>query len=91
MRSGRRSFLRLFPLAAAAQALPAVAGGEEAAPVGTCGMMGEVVGMAAALCARHDLSPRGVYEHRLDDLKALMAQGVGTGKPQPPKRYNMGG
>ena len=57
----------------------------------TCGMMGEVVGMAAALCARHDLSPRGIYEHRLGDLQTLMAQGVGTGQPQPPQRYNMGG
>lgn len=53
----------------------------------TCGMMGEVVGMAASLCKRHRLSPRGVYERQLDALKALMAKGVGNGTPQPPQAY----
>ena len=43
----------------------------------TCGMMGEVVGMAASLCKRDDASPRDVYEHHLDELKALMQAGVG--------------
>jgi hypothetical protein len=43
----------------------------------TCGMMGEVVGMAAWLCQQHGVSPRGVYEGHLADLKALMARGVG--------------
>jgi hypothetical protein len=43
----------------------------------TCGMMGEVVGMAAALCQRHDTSPRGVYEQQLDELKRLMQAGAG--------------
>lgn len=45
----------------------------------TGGCMGEVVGMAAALCKQHDLDPRGVYEQRLDELKDLMASG--TGRP----------
>lgn len=43
----------------------------------TTGMMGEVVGMAAALCKQHDTDPRGVYEKHLDELKQLMRDGVG--------------
>ncbi|MCX6896202.1 MAG: FAD-dependent oxidoreductase, partial [Verrucomicrobia bacterium] len=43
----------------------------------TCGMMGEVVGMAASLCKQHETSPRGVYENHLDDLKKLMERGTG--------------
>lgn len=43
----------------------------------TTGMMGEVVGMAASLCKKHGESPRGIYQHRLPELKALMAEGVG--------------
>jgi hypothetical protein len=57
----------------------------------TGGMMGEVVGMAASLCAQHRCLPRDVYAQHLDELKALMAKGVGTGKPQPPQNYNLGG
>ena len=45
----------------------------------TTGMMGEVVGMAASLCKRHETTPRGVYEQYLDELKAMMRQGVGRG------------
>ena len=57
----------------------------------TTGMMGEVVGMAAAVCKRRSCRPRGVYAGHLEDLKALMAKGVGLGKPQPPQKYNLGG
>jgi len=56
----------------------------------TTGMMGEVVGMAASVCKANKCSPRGVYEKHLDALKALMAKGVGLGKPQPPQKYNGG-
>lgn len=49
----------------------------------TGGMMGEVVGMAASLCKRHDTQPRGIYEQYLDELKALMTQGVGAPAPEP--------
>ncbi len=56
----------------------------------THGMMGEVVGMAASLCRKYGVEPRGVYEKHLDELKALMAKGVGLGKPQPPQEYNQG-
>jgi len=43
----------------------------------TTGMMGEVVGMAASICKRYDGRPRDVYTNYLDELKALMTQGVG--------------
>jgi pimeloyl-ACP methyl ester carboxylesterase len=46
----------------------------------TTGMMGEVVGMAASLCKKYDTSPRGVYKDYLDELKSLMATGVGKKK-----------
>ena len=42
----------------------------------TCGMMGEVVGMAASLCKKYQTNPRGVYQNHLDELKALMTRGV---------------
>ena len=43
----------------------------------TCGMMGEIVGMAASLCKRHDCTPRQVYTDHLTELKALMTAGAG--------------
>jgi hypothetical protein len=49
----------------------------------TTGMMGEVVGMAAALCYRHKTLPRGVYQECLEELKQLMHDGVGKGKFEP--------
>ena len=45
----------------------------------TCGMMGEVVGMAASLCKKHDTTPRGVYADHLEKLKKLMlGEGLGN-------------
>lgn len=38
----------------------------------TCGMMGEVVGKAAAVCIREKATPRDVYEKHLPKLKELM-------------------
>lgn len=38
----------------------------------TCGMMGEVVGKAAAVCVRRQTTPRGVYEAHLTTLHELM-------------------
>jgi len=55
----------------------------------TCGMTGEIVGMAASLCKKHNTTPRGVYKDYLDELKALMIAGIGkdptpkTGFPRP--------
>jgi hypothetical protein len=43
----------------------------------TGGCMGEIVGMAASLCKKHGVDPRGVYEKHLDGLKELMRAGVG--------------
>lgn len=43
----------------------------------TCGLMGEIVGMAAYLCKRHDTTPRWVYQDHLEELKELMKKGVG--------------
>ena len=38
----------------------------------TCGMMGEVIGMAASLCKKHNTTPRGVYADHLEPLKTMM-------------------
>ena len=43
----------------------------------TTGMMGEVVGMAASLCKKHNMGPRGVYQEHLGELRELMKHGVG--------------
>jgi hypothetical protein len=43
----------------------------------TGGCMGEVVGMAASLCAGHGASPRDIYAKYLGELQALMRRGVG--------------
>ena len=43
----------------------------------TCGMMGEVLGMAASLCKKHNTNPRGVYQHHLTELKELAKRGTG--------------
>jgi len=45
----------------------------------TCGMMGEVVGMAAAICKEHDTMPRGVYTDYFGRLKEMM-KGEDTAK-----------
>jgi len=36
----------------------------------TCGVMGEVVGMAAKLCKAYGVLPRGVYERHLEELRS---------------------
>jgi len=43
----------------------------------TTGMIGEVVGMAAALCNKHTCQPRDVYNDYLEELKDLMKEGCG--------------
>ena len=55
----------------------------------TTGMMGEVVGMAAAVCKLNKVKPRGVYEKHFEDLKALMMEGVGK-EGAPYHTYNLG-
>lgn len=38
----------------------------------TCGMMGVVVGKAASICAKHNVSPRDVYYQHLEELIKLL-------------------
>lgn len=38
----------------------------------TCGLMGEVIGKAAVVCAEKDCLPREVYYSHLDDLRRLL-------------------
>lgn len=40
----------------------------------TLGMVGVVVGRAAAIACKHDTSPRGVYEDHLAELKTLLSE-----------------
>lgn len=56
----------------------------------TTGMMGEVVGMAASVAAKHNTNPRGVYQNHLDELKALMEKGVGKYDAENMQNYNEG-
>ena len=57
----------------------------------TTGMMGEVVGMAAYVCKKYNVNPRGVYTSHLSDLKELMKEGIG-GKGFPNnQKYSEGG
>ena len=45
--------------------------------MGTTGMMGELVGMAASICKEKSCSPRQVYTDHLKKLKKLATKGVG--------------
>jgi hypothetical protein len=56
----------------------------------TTGIMGEVVGMAASVAAKHNTSPRGVYQGHLDELKTLMEKGVGKYDVENMQNYNEG-
>jgi hypothetical protein len=57
----------------------------------TTGMMGEVVGMAAAVCKRHNALPRKVYDSYLTELKDLMQKGTGKADLPAKQDYNLGG
>jgi hypothetical protein len=52
----------------------------------TCGMMGEVVGMAASICKNRQTTPRGVYIEHLPELKELATRGVGKRDLNPSLR-----
>ena len=54
----------------------------------TCGMMGEVVGMAASLCCKHQVNPRAIYEKHLPELKQLMFEGVNKEGVPSTQNYN---
>lgn len=49
----------------------------------TCGCMGEVVGMAASVCKKHDASPRDVYAKYLNELQDVMRKGAGKKHADP--------
>ena len=57
----------------------------------TTGMMGEVVGMAAALCKNHQALPREIYKTYLSELKELMEKGTGRADLPATQKYNEGG
>ncbi len=44
----------------------------------TTGMMGEVLGMAAAICKEEKTTPRGLYQNHFPKLEAMMIEGVGN-------------
>jgi FAD-dependent oxidoreductase family protein/putative NAD(P)-binding protein len=52
--------------------------------MGTCGMMGEVVGRAASLCKKFDCDPRAVYEKHLAELKSLFKKRLYTDNYESP-------
>lgn len=54
----------------------------------TCGMMGEVVGMAASLCCKYHVTPRAIYEKHLPELKQLMFEGVNKKDVPSTQDYN---
>lgn len=49
----------------------------------TCGMAGEVVGLAAAVCHKNGVLPRAVYRKHLPELQALMRRGAAVEGPLP--------
>lgn len=51
----------------------------------TLGVLGEVIGMAATICAKENCGPRDIYETHFDKLQAMMTKGV------PPGSYHGGG
>ena len=57
----------------------------------TTGMMGEVVGMAAGLCTKHETLPRDIYNSHLKELKLLMNKGMGAPDLKNNQTYNTGG
>jgi hypothetical protein len=44
----------------------------------TLGILGEVIGMAATICAKENITPRDVYPAHFAQLKAMMERGVPT-------------
>lgn len=56
----------------------------------TTAMMGEVIGMAAAICKEYNTTPRMVYQRYFPQLKALMSKGVGKAEVPNSPLYNEG-
>lgn len=56
----------------------------------TTGMIGEVVGMAAAVCHKNDCLPRDVWKSHFPELKEMMNAGAGDATLPDNQRYNLG-
>ena len=56
----------------------------------TTAMMGEVVGMAAAVCNRNSCLPRDVYTSHFDQLKEMMKEGAGKKGLENNQKFNVG-
>ena len=57
----------------------------------TCGMMGEVVGMAASICNNKKINPRDIYQSHFSELEKLMLKGIGDANLPNIQNYNKGG
>lgn len=53
----------------------------------TCGMAGEVVGLAASVCHSRNAQPRDVYRYWFDDLRELMKKGAAIPGPLPDNQH----
>jgi hypothetical protein len=51
----------------------------------TTGQMGIAVGAAAALCRKHNTTPRGVYQRHLAELQDIVFERGDQKKPAAPK------
>ena len=56
----------------------------------TTGMIGEVVGLAASVCKKHNALPRDVYKSHFEDLKVLMKKGAGKQGLPNNQKFNNG-
>ena len=56
----------------------------------TTAMMGEVVGMAAAVCNRNSCLPRDVYTTYFEELKEMMKEGAGKKGLENNQLFNVG-
>lgn len=56
----------------------------------TTAMLGEVVGMAAAICSEHKSLPRSVYTDYLGELKDMMREGAGSSDAPDNQNFNLG-
>ena len=53
----------------------------------TLGILGEVVGMAATVCAREEIYPRDLYQSRWKELQAMLERGVPASATYHPGGY----
>ncbi len=56
----------------------------------TCGMMGEVLGMAASVCKSEQVLPRDIYQNQFSNLEKLMIKGIGDPDLPNKQHYNRG-